>query len=233
METNELLDNVVNGEVQSGSGSELREALPVETPASFVLNPLELANIAVNSLGAMQKVPEFGSLLALISTGRPKRIMEIGFGNGGTAWAFSKLETLEELILINMPNGPWGGSDDKKMLEAIVSNTKAKVSYVAGNSQNVGTMKAITDMIGECSVDVLFIDGDHSRIGCLADYDLYRKFVVPGGLVVLHDICEHPAESGCEVKLVWDKLIEGRDPESFVEFISEPTNWGGIGVLRE
>lgn len=211
------------------SGSE--EQTP--EPALLVLNPLELANIAVNSLGAMQKVPEFASLLALIATGRPKRIMEIGFGNGGSSWAFSKLDTLEELIIINLPNGPWGGSDDEKMLEAIVGNTKAKVTYISGNSQNLETFEAVNKLVEECSVDILFIDGDHSKHGCLADYDRYRQFVVSGGLVVFHDICEHAPETGCEVKKVWDKLKENLPEENYVEFISEPTNWGGIGVIKE
>jgi cephalosporin hydroxylase len=198
----------------------------------YLLNPLELASIAVGGFGAMQKVPELAGLLDLVTTGCPRRILEIGFGNGGTAWCWSKLTSLEQLILVNLPNGPWGGSDDEKMLEHISGNTTAKIDYIAGNSQNAECLEAVEARLGGNLVDFLFIDGDHSRAGCLADYDLYRKFVRPGGLIAFHDICEHPEEAKCEVKEVWEILKDDFKPEDYCEFIAEPVTWGGIGVVK-
>jgi predicted O-methyltransferase YrrM len=37
------------------------------------------------------------------------------------------------------------------------------------------------------SVDVVFIDGDHSEVGCEADWLSWSPFVVDGGRVVFHD----------------------------------------------
>jgi len=45
----------------------------------------------------------------------------------------------------------------------------------------------------------------------------------------MHDICEHPPETGCEVKRFWDEVKIGK---AYEEFISEPTSWGGIGVIK-
>ena len=47
------------------------------------------------------------------------------------------------------------------------------------------------------SVDVVFVDGDHSEAGCRADWDLWHPFVVPGGLVLFHDArLSQPGGSG-------------------------------------
>ena len=37
------------------------------------------------------------------------------------------------------------------------------------------------------SLDLLFIDGDHSYEGVKADWDAYNRFLKPGTLVVFHD----------------------------------------------
>jgi predicted O-methyltransferase YrrM len=37
------------------------------------------------------------------------------------------------------------------------------------------------------SVDLVFIDGDHSRAGCELDWSCWSPFVAPGGRVVFHD----------------------------------------------
>jgi len=37
------------------------------------------------------------------------------------------------------------------------------------------------------SLDVLFIDGDHSYSGVKADWDAYKSFLKPGSIVIFHD----------------------------------------------
>jgi hypothetical protein len=37
------------------------------------------------------------------------------------------------------------------------------------------------------NVDFVFIDGDHAPESCRADWELFSRWVVPGGVVVLHD----------------------------------------------
>ncbi|HEV2489373.1 MAG TPA: class I SAM-dependent methyltransferase [Candidatus Acidoferrales bacterium] len=37
------------------------------------------------------------------------------------------------------------------------------------------------------SIDLLFVDGDHSERGVQRDWDDWSRFVVPGGIVVFHD----------------------------------------------
>lgn len=201
----------------------------------ITLNPLEAASFAVGVFGAMQKVPELAGLIDLVNQGEPRRILEIGFGNGGTSWCWSKLSSVEQIVVIDLPKGPWGGKDPeehKDILEHITTNGAARLDFISGNSQNSEVLEAVEARLKGQLVDVLIIDGDHSRVGVMADYDLYRKFVRPGGLIAFHDVAEHPAETGCEVKLFWDKLKADLPTDRYCEFMAEPTTWGGWGVIK-
>ena len=60
--------------------------------------------------------------------------------------------------------------------------------FVCGSSRHPNTHYAVSKLAD--GLDVLFIDGDHSYGGVRNDYDLYRNFVKPGGLIAFHDsIC--------------------------------------------
>ena len=129
-------------------------------PMQFGISALETALIAITGFGAMQKLPELAAALDVVVSGNPKIILEIGFGKGGTSWAWSKIPSLEKLIVVNMPDGPWGGQgNDEHVLKHISDYGKATVHYIAGNSQNSGCLDAVKSTLGEEKLDVLFIDG--------------------------------------------------------------------------
>lgn len=208
--------------------------------AKITINPLELANMAVFGFGAMQKIPEFAALIDLVASGSPKTILEIGIGKGGTSWAWSKLEGVEDIIAIDLPNGPWGGGPEQATLEQIAQHTVAIYTYIAGNSQNSECYEKVVEMLGygaekapAYGVDFLFIDGDHSYEGVKADYERYSPLVSKGGIIAFHDICEHAPETKCDVRKFWLELRDATPPENYTEFISEPTIWGGIGVIKK
>lgn len=195
--------------------------------------------------GAMQKQAELAGLLALLETGKPEVMLEIGAGNGGTSWAWSKLDSLKTLITLDLPNGPWGGTELDEKMKYISQNSNAQHVFIKGNSQNSEAKIAVLNNLGidekiyadneydeEDKLDILFIDGDHSYAGVKTDFLTYSPLVKKGGLVVFHDICEHPPETQCDVKKFWDELKETTPVENYVEFICEPTNWGGIGVIK-
>lgn len=197
----------------------------------MIINPKEAAQFAVNAFGALQKPEEFAELLELLEDLEPKIILEIGIGNGGSSWAFSKLESVELIVGIDLPGGPFGGGPEMNAMQYIGNNMTGKYTYVQGDSKSPEVSKFVHELLGADGVDFLFIDGDHSFEGVKADYTLYSGLVKPGGLVAFHDICEHPPETGCEVKKFWDSLVKEED--KFGEFIKEPTNWGGIGWIRK
>lgn len=218
------------------------------------LSPKELALLAVNGFGAMQKVEELSKLIELVNSkiSQVGAVLEIGAGNGGTSWAWNRM--FEFVTTIDLPNGPWGGSDLSELKKYLPS-----WEYIEGDSHS----PEIYEQVSNRRVEFLFIDGDHSYEGVRKDFEMYSPLVMKGGLIAFHDICEHPKESGCEVKRFWDEIKESeikkssdslvkrmfeKDPSlkwdkdeygvhavvpsPCIEFISEPTTWGGIGVLK-
>jgi len=60
------------------------------------------------------------------------------------------------------------------------------VTVLADYSQRV------VDLFRDESIDLLFIDGDHSAEGVKRDYELYVSKVKPGGLILFHDATYGP-----------------------------------------
>lgn len=188
----------------------------------ITLTPKELALVAVQGFGAMQKVSEFASLLELLEKEveheyrLPLRILEIGAGKGGTAWAFTKLRA-SKVVSIDLPNGPWGGGEIVPQVKYINENSKCEYHYIAGNSQSPEAFLKAQELIPV--VDFLFIDGDHSYEGVKADYEKYEPLVRQGGIIGFHDIALHAKETGCEVEKFWCELIKGRQTEACIRVL--------------
>lgn len=202
----------------------------------FELSPSEVAVISVATFEAMQKPQEFAALLGAVNELQPKTILEIGIGRGGASWAFSKISSVENHILIDLPGGPWGGADTEKTqatLNYINSHSRSTLTYIAGNSQNSECVDKLKEVLQGKYIDFLFIDGAHNYYGVKSDYLTYSPFVRSGGLIGFHDVCEHAPETGCEVKKFWDEVkASGIPNDQYSEFIAEPANWGGIALVR-
>lgn len=205
---------------------------------SFELNPHELAHFAVTGWGALQKIDEFAPLLTLLDTTKPRVVLEIGCGNCGSTWAISKLSSVEHIIVIDLPAGPWGGNDrelTEKRLNIISQSSGKPVYFISGNSQSQECLEEVKGILDKVKgLDFLFIDGDHSYGGVKTDYLNYSPLVSPGGLVAFHDIAEHAPETGCEVKKFWEEVKDSGIPkDQYVEFLSSDGQaWGGLGVIK-
>ena len=104
-----------------------------------------------------------------------------------------------------------------------------RVRVITGDSHQPRIWEEVsrTLALGGDKLDFLFIDGDHSYEGVKADFEDYRKFVRPGGLVAFHDIkdTEHHRYRGCFVAKFWQELKGEKR-----EFCAD-SHWGGIGVV--
>lgn len=54
---------------------------------------------------------------------------------------------------------------------------------------------------------LLFIDGGHALDVAMADYEAWARFVLPGGLLAIHDVFEDPADGGQAPFLVWQRAV--------------------------
>jgi predicted O-methyltransferase YrrM len=75
--------------------------------------------------------------------------------------------------------------------EIVMSNVKKlnklnnEFHYLQGNSQTEDMVNRLKTLVS--SIDLLFIDGDHSFKGVLNDFRLYEALVKPGGYIVFDD----------------------------------------------
>jgi cephalosporin hydroxylase len=191
----------------------------------FNISFRELASLAVANFGAMQKVGEFEQLSKMfLNRGHESHMLEIGVGKGGTSWVWCKLFGYRgKVVAVDMVGGPWGGGPDSSTIDYFMRDSN--YSFINADSRQDETFEKVKE---HGMFDLLFIDGDHSYEGVKSDYERYSPLVKHGGYIAFHDICEHDASAQCEVKKFWDEIKVGK--RSY-EFIEEPINWGGIGLL--
>ena len=92
------------------------------------------------------------------------------------------------------------------------------VVAVVGNSPTIAANWATP-------LGLVFIDGDHAFDVALADYEGWARFVVPGGLLVFHDVFEDPADGGQAPFEVWKTAVSSGSFEPH-------STTGSLRVLR-
>lgn len=190
------------------------------------LNFGEIAGEAIKRYHALQKQWELSKFLEVIYHRDPKAIVEIGTSKGGTLWAMAKvLQGPRTFVCADMRNGPFGGSSisDAELTVLILSaNPEAKIYICRGDSQAVKLPENLR-------ADLVFIDGDHCFNGVWADWNRYMPLTSPGGMVVFHDIVEHPLETGVEVSMLWKMLKPTVRTHEIIE--ANSGSWAGIGIV--
>jgi predicted O-methyltransferase YrrM len=119
--------------------------------------------------------------LARYATGR-RRVVEIGVWHGVTTKRLrAAMASDGELTAVDpFPVGRLGFSMPERIAHTEVARVpNAVVRWV----RKTGAEAAA----GHRSVDFVFIDGDHSEEGLLADWGAWSSLVEPGGIVALHD----------------------------------------------
>jgi predicted O-methyltransferase YrrM len=56
---------------------------------------------------------------------------------------------------------------------------------------------------------LLFVDGGHAEVHAQNDYTGFARWVQPGGVLVIHDVFEHPEEGGQAPFHVWERAVAG------------------------
>jgi len=81
------------------------------------------------------------------------------------------------------------------------------------------------------SVDFLFIDGDHSYGGVVADFNSYAPLSARHGLIALHDIApDHGSAHSGDVPLFWWDLSNRYKSWGIIEATGQDCY--GIGVIQ-
>ncbi len=121
--------------------------------------------------------------------------LEIGaYGGMSAALVLQRPGTLATSIDLGTPISP----EVAKELVKSVKAPQTGYTYLQGSSRDLHSQ------IPNSSIDVLFIDGDHSFYGVTTDFKLYSPKVKSGGFLIFDDY--EDAISSPEVKLGVDSL---------------------------
>jgi cephalosporin hydroxylase len=189
--------------------------------AEFVLsNPL------IRPLQVPSELYRFAEIVVSIC---PKKLLEIGTFQGGTLCILARLSDPHATIIsIDLPGGNFGGGQSKirSLLYHAFKKSFQTMHLIRGDSHSeeiAARVRQITQ-----SLDVLFIDGDHTYEGVKLDFLSYSPLVRPGGIIAFHDIAENRKETGGDVPRFWNE-VKGLHPHE--EIIENREQGWGIGVL--
>jgi cephalosporin hydroxylase len=173
-----------------------------------------------------QKRSEIIALAKTVAALKPKVILEIGTARGGTLLIWSSLAS-ERVISCDLVHR----AAQRPLLEALPPpGSTCKVTLLTGNSHDAAFKRRVAQTLNGQQADFLFIDGDHTETRVEQDYNDYREFVRPGGIIAFHDIIENQPLPDNQVYHFWKKLKPGKTVE---EFVNDPAQSGfGIGIVR-
>lgn len=199
------------------------QANSIEDRVKWAMN---FGGVGLFRVSAIQQVSEITALTQAVADLKPKKILEIGTANGGTLLLWSSLAT-EQVISCDIL--------EKRIQSTFYKafpppGSKCKIDLLQGDSHQSESKQQIQKKLAGDKVDFLFLDGDHTQVGITADYEDYKEFVRPGGIIAFHDILESQPHPTNQVYYLWKDLKENLDTE---EFIEDPEQCGyGIGIIR-
>lgn len=141
------------------------------------------------SQGMMHRI-DVESLAAAVLHGKPKRVFEIGTYRGASSEMILQLLPEVQVISIAFVNDQAGrqfNNDELSLSEvgALVSpGNRDRFTQLIGDSHQIDPKAFVRD---HGRMDLVFIDGDHSREGVRQDTDLARAILAPKGAIAWHD----------------------------------------------
>ena len=131
-----------------------------------------------------QHPTEILGLLERVERNLPQIVCEIGCDSGGTLALLSQCAAPEALLISIDLNA----SDERFTTFDHLASHGRQIATIAGDSHDDRTLARVKNILKGRSLDVLFIDGDHSLFGVFQDFVMYAPLLREGGLVAFHDI---------------------------------------------
>lgn len=181
-----------------------------------------------------QRRAEILPLLEMIATEPPKFACEIGTALGGTLFLLSKVCASDATIITVDP----GLSIVRRPLHKSMAVDQQRIICVRGDSHAPESLQRVMTKLQGSLLDCLFIDGDHSLRGVMADFANFSPLVRPGGIIVFHDVVpDHKARFGTDtgswsggVPAFWKLLASQYSSEEIIEDAGQ--DGYGLGVIH-
>lgn len=188
------------------------------------INPEKLYRRSKEIFRLQQIKREWIPFICFLKKIQPKTILEIGTYAGGSTYTFCRVADMVISIDCNNQLKP-------KRIKLIASNTH--FIFIGKASDDPKALHKVKKKLKAYnkSVDLLFIDGDHTYKGAKKDFHRFSPLVRPGGHIVLHDInkTKYHIQLGCLVYKFWEELKE-QYPNH--QEITANKDWGGIGIIQ-
>lgn len=158
---------------------------------------------------------------------RPRKVVELGAYNGMSYFAFCQSMIENDISGLCYAVDTWGGDDhtgeyDDSIFEDVRQHAREHyrgISYLLRMLFN----EAVGHFEDE-SIDLLHIDGLHTYEAVKEDFDNWYPKVVPGGIILFHDIEARQSDFG--VWKFWSELESEHETFAFKHGF-------GLGVLRK
>ena len=204
------------------------------TPEMFMSVPMAFRGKGYyRSLELKQNMNELLGLINILKSRNLNQVCEIGTFKGGTLYIWCQLADFRANIhSIDLPGGGFGGGYNERSLPFFQSFRKSgqKLNCLRGDSHNHQVKLKFQSLLGEQQLDFLFIDGDHSYQGVKQDFEDYKEFVRPGGIIAFHDIVERRSQPDIEVWRFWSEIKKAYRSQEFID-PSPDKRTIGIGVI--
>jgi cephalosporin hydroxylase len=211
-------------EVRVSSPRSLEAALDyayTARPRSFPIHPMQVRS-------------ELRDFLILVKELEPRAVLEIGTARGGTLFLFTRVAASDAILvsvdLSSAEDLRFAGGNIRRrrpLFEAFALD-RQRVHFLVGDSHAADVRERVEHRLHGRPVDLLFIDGDHTAEGVRSDFELYRRLVRRGGIIVFHDIVDGKPEFVGGVPDFW-RTVRTQDAKEFVE--DRGQRGYGIGVL--
>jgi predicted O-methyltransferase YrrM len=148
-------------------------------------------------------------------------VVEIGSWKGKSTYCLAQGLKNGKVIAIDPFNA--FGEDGSNILYENLKGQKELINQFKEEMQRAKVMKKIEifcgyshEFVGKIpKIDLLFIDGDHSKEGCSFDFVHYSPFINPGGYIALHDYYQSRKDLG-PTWVVENKILPYKEYE-FIE----------------
>jgi len=167
-----------------------------------------------------QEHTEIRDLCKKVVEHKPKIITEIGTWNGGTFYVWARTNPhAEKIISIDLPDGDYGGGYDEKRIkffsEFASDRKNTSLSFIRGDSKSNSTVEMLKSVLGDKTIDFLYIDGDHTYDGIKKDFEIYSELMSSDGIIGFHDINTH--KDGYGVIQFWNEIKQNYRYEEFIK----------------
>jgi predicted O-methyltransferase YrrM len=211
----------------------LRRSVPPASDIGALVDFAQTFREKKIGIAPKQKKEEIEGLLNIVSSAKPRTILEIGTSQGGTLFLFARVASDDALLItVDLPSPPLGAGYPpwRARLYRSFAFGKQEVRFIRSNSHSAQMMSHVLGLLGARKVDLLFIDGDHSYEGVKKDFEVYSRLVAKGGIVAFHDIVPGRPEDVGGVPRFWNEVKGRYISQEFVEGVDQ----GGseIGFLR-